>query len=105
MKSRNAIPPISLHWKKRTAPAEIAPLLHALNALLGRLDLALESERRFTADAAHELRTPLAALKIQAQVARRAENEAQRSTALDNLIAGRGSRDPSDRAIVDPGAA
>jgi len=71
-----------------TAPAEITPLLHALNALLGRLDLALESERRFTADAAHELRTPLAALKIQAQVARRAENEAQRGAALDNLILG-----------------
>lgn len=74
--------------EERSAPAEIVPLLHALNALLGRLDRALESERRFTADAAHELRTPLAALKIQAQVARRAENAAQRGTALDNLILG-----------------
>lgn len=74
--------------EERTAPAEITPLLHALNALLGRLDTALESERRFTADAAHELRTPLAALKIQAQVARRAENEAQRTAALDKLILG-----------------
>lgn len=70
------------------APAEVAPLLHALNTLLGRLDVALESERRFTADAAHELRTPLAALKIQAQVARRAVNHEQRGAALDNLILG-----------------
>lgn len=69
-------------------PVEIASLLHALNDLLERLDRALESERRFTADAAHELRTPLAALKIQAQVARRAESEAQRLAALDNLIVG-----------------
>jgi signal transduction histidine kinase len=74
--------------EERSAPAEIAPLLQALNALLGRLGVALESERRFTADAAHELRTPLAALKIQAQVARRAENEAQLGAALDNLILG-----------------
>ncbi|MDP2785396.1 MAG: sensor histidine kinase N-terminal domain-containing protein [Sulfurimicrobium sp.] len=74
--------------EERTAPAEITPLLHALNALLGRLDRALESERRFTADAAHELRTPLAALKIQAQVAQRAQNEAQRGAALENLILG-----------------
>lgn len=74
--------------EERAVPAEIAPLLHALNTLLGRLDRALESERRFTADAAHELRTPLAALKIQAQVARRAENAEQRGNALDKLILG-----------------
>lgn len=69
-------------------PAEIVPLRAALNTLIERVASAFESERRFTADAAHELRTPLAALKIQAQVAQRAQpGEAQRH-ALAQTVAG-----------------
>jgi two-component system sensor histidine kinase QseC len=51
------------------APQEARPLVLAINRLLARLTVALEGERRFTADAAHELRTPLAALKVHSEVA------------------------------------
>lgn len=69
-------------------PEEVAPLTQALNELFARLQQAFESERRFTADAAHELRTPLAALKIQAQVALRSTDEAERHRALENVLRG-----------------
>lgn len=69
-------------------PDEIAPLRAALNALIQRVTEAFENERRFTADAAHELRTPLAALKIQAQVAQRAQSADSQQHALAQVIAG-----------------
>lgn len=69
-------------------PEEVTPLVQALNNLFSRLQEAFESERRFTADAAHELRTPLAALKTQAQVALRSSDELERRTALDNILRG-----------------
>jgi len=69
-------------------PGEIAPLRAALNALIRRVTEAFENERRFTADAAHELRTPLAALKVQAQVALRAQTADSQQHALVQVIAG-----------------
>jgi two-component system sensor histidine kinase QseC len=69
-------------------PEEVAPLVNALNELFVRLKSAFEGERRFTADAAHELRTPLAALKIQAQVALRSKDETERNNALENVLHG-----------------
>ncbi len=71
----------------RTA-AEIAPVLQALNGLLERVQSALARERRFTADAAHELRTPLAALKIHAQNAARAASDEERRASLERMLAG-----------------
>ncbi len=70
------------------APREISPLIAALNALFDRLRTSLEQERRFTADAAHELRTPLAAVKTQAQVALGATGDAERGRALANVVSG-----------------
>ena len=61
-------------------PREVTPLVEALNGLL-------ERERRFTADAAHELRTPLAAIKIHAQNAARASTDAQRTASLARMMA------------------
>jgi two-component system sensor histidine kinase QseC len=63
------------------APAELQPLLRSMNDLFVRIGRALEHERRMTADAAHELRTPLAALRAQWEVAQLAANDAERSQA------------------------
>jgi len=52
-------------------PREVVPIVAALNGVLGRLDAALQAERRFTADAAHELRTPLAGLHMHVQLLQR----------------------------------
>nr|WP_212409550.1 quorum sensing histidine kinase QseC [Erwinia sp. E602] len=67
-------------------PAEVRPLLQALNQLFARISQTLLRERRFTSDAAHELRSPLAALKVQTEVAQLAHDDtAMRQHALVNL--------------------
>ena len=72
----------------RNLPQEVAPLVAALDRLLARLATTLDSERRFTADAAHELRTPLAALKVQTQVAMLSQDLAMRRHALEQIESG-----------------
>lgn len=70
------------------APSEMAPMIAALNGLFERIGQLLASERRFTADAAHELRTPVAAIRMQAQVAMGEADEALRRHALQGLLEG-----------------
>jgi signal transduction histidine kinase len=68
-------------------PQELQPLLNSVNCLFSRIERTLDSERHFTAAAAHELRTPLAAVRIQAQVADRARSPQEARAALKTLVA------------------
>jgi two-component system sensor histidine kinase QseC len=72
----------------RGLPLEVQPLVLAFNALLERAETARTAQRRFVADAAHELRTPLAALRLQTQVAMRAVEPAEQQAALARLLQG-----------------
>ncbi len=67
-------------------PVEIKPVIDELNQLLERLKLAFERNKRFVADTAHELRTPLAALKTQAQVALKENDETAHQHALLKVV-------------------
>ena len=75
--------------QEKRIPQEVRPLVEELNSLFARIADMLIRERRFTSDAAHELRSPLAALKVQTEVAQLAHDDAvMRHHALSNLDAG-----------------
>lgn len=78
----------------KSVPDEVKPIVSALNDLLTRMGQTLEHERQFTDDAAHQLRTPLAAIQAQLYTARHTAAEAPHQLALDQMQAsvGRGIR-------------
>ena len=67
------------------APREILPVMHAINTLIVQLEQALHAQKEFIADAAHELRTPLAALRLQMQLAEHADGDTARAQAFAKL--------------------
>jgi len=69
-------------------PAELQPLVQEFNALLARVQQAYEAQQHFVADAAHELRSPLAALKLQLQGLQRAADADARTQAITRLGSG-----------------
>jgi two-component system OmpR family sensor kinase/two-component system sensor histidine kinase QseC len=69
-------------------PREVAPLIGGLNRMLGKVRALVENERRFTADAAHELRTPLAAIRLNAELMQGAPSPEAFREAAGDLLAG-----------------
>jgi two-component system sensor histidine kinase TctE len=78
-------------FSERDKPREVSSLIAALNQLLSRLNAAIASQQRFIANAAHQLRTPLAGLKTHAELARREQNPQELRSLLD-MIAGETQR-------------
>ncbi|HAW44756.1 MAG TPA: two-component sensor histidine kinase [Sutterella sp.] len=83
-RSATSLEPLS----SENLPEELTDLVGSLNELLYRLGQSLDSQRRFASDAAHELRTPLAALKLQSQLLARAKTPEERQKLLSRLESG-----------------
>ena len=74
--------------REAAAPVEVAPLVTEMNDLFGRLERSFQAERRLTGDAAHQLRTPLAALRAHAEVALTSHSEDRRRRSLQQVVEG-----------------
>jgi two-component system sensor histidine kinase QseC len=80
----NSLVPLS----SEGVPQEVVPMVKALNRLFARVQSALDNERQFTADAAHELRTPLAALKATAQAKQLSDHDGEHQVFLEQIVRG-----------------
>jgi signal transduction histidine kinase len=74
-------------FEESKSPPELQPIVVSLNQLMGRIGLSLESERRFNANAAHELNTPLAAIQAHLYVARQSPDATEREQAISQAQA------------------
>lgn len=83
-RSAHSLDPISLQG----VPNEIRPLVVSINDLMGRLGEAFSTQRRFLADAAHELRTPITALRLQLQLLQGSDNDEERAQAMTEIASG-----------------
>jgi two-component system, OmpR family, sensor histidine kinase TctE len=84
-RSADRLDPIPL--AKSELPQELEPFLNGVNSLLQRLDLAMTAQRRFIADAAHQLRTPIAAMLNESQLVSRLSSPADKEAAIARLKA------------------
>jgi two-component system, OmpR family, sensor histidine kinase TctE len=84
-RSADRLDPIPL--AKSDLPEELEPFLNGINSLLQRLDLAMTAQRRFIADAAHQLRTPIAAMLNESQLVSRLSSPADKEAAIARLKA------------------
>ena len=90
---------------EREAPEEVAPLVRAINDLLARLDQSIGAQKHFLADAAHQLKTPLAGLRTQAELAQREIDAGQqRSAGAEALAAADRPLEPARGAHGQPAA-
>ena len=81
---------------EQQAPQEVRPLIHAMNGLLARLGTAISAQQRFIADAAHQLRTPLAGIKTQTELALRQARAEEMQATLKQL---HGATDQTARLV------
>ncbi|MDR3580604.1 MAG: ATP-binding protein [Oryzomonas sp.] len=74
--------------EERNLPQEVVPMVECINTLLEHLSRAFDQQSRFIADAAHELRTPLATIQLQAHILKRSSDEEEKKVAHEQLKAG-----------------